>query len=280
MKAYCLIREAPWYRRAAFVDGLRAVGHEVLVRQPDKLDRDTAVIMWNRYASNHDLACRVEAAGGTVIIAENGYIGRGGGTPKFDVHPGGPQPHHYYAIAPRFHNDSMTVPSLGPAPSSERLRALQIELKPWRSFTGPGYILVCPNRSFGIPGRVMPVDWAENRARKLRKRWPGVEVRVRAHPGNNAPKRTLADDLAGARAVYVWSSSCGVHALAEGIPVVCDAPYWILKGAAMASDGALECDEYPDRQPHFERLACAQYSCEEIERGTPFSHLLRTAGQG
>jgi hypothetical protein len=263
-RAYVLIREQPWYRRSAFVTGLKAAGFEALVRQPDKFVAGDVIIMWNRYASNHDLATRAEAAGVCVLIAENGYLGQGGGTPKFEVHPGGPQPGHYYAIAPRFHNDSMTVPrvdGLTEAQWSERWKALQIELKPWRTRTVDDYILICPNRSFGIPGRIMPPDWAEHAAKRLRKQHGG-EVKIRAHPGNNAPRRTFLDDLAGAWAVAIWSSSCGVHALVEGIPVIVDGPNWIMKGVG------------ENRLPHFERLAWAQWRCDEIERGVPFAHLL------
>ena len=243
--------------------GLKAAGHEVLLRQPDRLDKNTLLIIWNRYAGNHELALMVERSGGRVLVAENGYIGAGGGTPKFEVHPGGPQPHHYYAIGDGFHNDAGRIRTGAPA----RFPALGVDLKPWRE--GGEYVLVCPNRSFGIAGRIMPPDWAEERAKKLRKAH-GLPVRVRAHPGNNAPPRALADDLAGAAACYVWSSSCGVHALAAGIPTYVDAPFWIMKGA-----GAVGAD-LPDRAEHFERMAWGQWTVSEIARGEPFAHLLPT----
>ncbi len=105
MQAYVLIRDQPWYRREAFVVGLRSAGHEVQVKQPTRLDKHTVVVIWNRYAGNHELANQVERAGGTVLVAENGYLGTGGSSPKFDVHPSGPKPEHYYAIARGFHND-------------------------------------------------------------------------------------------------------------------------------------------------------------------------------
>jgi len=261
VRAYVLIRDQPWYRRSVFVAGLRAAGFDVELRAPDKPDRNTLLLIWNRYANNHDLANRVEAAGGRVLVAENGYLGRGGGTPKFEVHPAGPQPHHYYAISSRFHNDDTLIRS----GDTDRFAALNVTLKPWR--TGGDYILVCPNRSFGVPSRMMPPDWAERRQAQL-ARSAGCPVRVRVHPGNNAPKRALADDLAGARAVYIWSSSCGVHALAEGIPVIADAPYWIAKNAARG-----ERDDNT-REAAFHRLAWAQWTCEEIAHGDPFTHLL------
>lgn len=269
MKAYVLVREQPFYRRDAFVAGLRAVGIQTEVKQPTRLDRETVIVIWNRYSSNHDLATQVERAGGTVIVCENGYIGHGGSTPKFDVHPGGPKPEHYYAVARRFHNDS-TLSVLGATP---RFPALGVELKPWR--TGGDYVLVCPNRSFGVPGRTMPPDWPEQAAARIRKK-TGFAVRIRAHPGNDRPKRELAEDLAGARAVVVWTSSCGVHALAAGIPTFCEAPFWILKGAASLT--SVESPDLPDRQSHFELMSWSQWTISEISSGDPFRHLLPAAG--
>lgn len=261
--AYVMIRDQPWYRRSAFTRGLKACGFDVQLRQPDKLDASTVLVIWNRYAGNHEIATRVERAGGAVLVAENGYIGAGGGSPKFQVHPGGPKPEDYYCVARRFHNDDTQTK----AGDWDRFGDIGVALKPWR--TGGEYLLVCPNRSFGVTGRAMPTDWAEGCVRRLRKA-SQIPVRVRPHPGNNAPSRPLSQDLQGAAAVYVWSSSCGVHALAEGIPVYCDAPYWILKGAAATPGNPV----LPDRRPHFHALAWAQFTCSEIESGLPFGHLL------
>jgi len=271
MRAYILVREQPWYRRTAFLDGLKRAGCSVQLGHPSKIDADTLLVIWNRYAGNHEIATMVERGGGKVLVAENGYLGEGGGTPKFQVHPAGPQPGHYYAVSPRFHNDHTTiVPG-----DSDRFSALGATLKPWRE--AGDHILVCPNRSFGVPDRMMPPDWAEKTAAYFRKHTKRP-VKIRAHPGNNAPARSLAEDLLGAWAVVIWSSSCGVHALAEGIPVVVFAPYWIMRGAG--STGAIEALTVPDRRPHFERLAWGQWTCAEIERGDPFAHMLSAARQG
>lgn len=269
MKAYCLIREQPWYRRDAFVKGLRAAGHEVQVQRPLRVGRDTLLVIWNRYNELHELARLVERESGVVLVAENGYLGIGGTSPKFDVHPGGPQPHHYYAIARSFHNDD-TRTCVG---ATARFPALGVEPKPYR--TNGEYVLVCPNRSFGVPGRVMPPDWVEHTAAALRKRTK-LPVRVRAHPGNNKPARGIQEDLVGARAVFVWTSSAGVHAIVEGIPTFVHGPYWILKGAAASGD--VDAPVLPERAPQLERLAWSQWTLAEVERGDPFRHLLSAAG--
>ena len=267
MKAHCLIREQPWYRRDAFKGGLAAAGHEVVLSPPDRPSPETLLVIWNRYSTNHELALRVERAGGRVLVAENGYIGKGGGTPKFQVHPAGPQPGHYYAIGLRFHNDETCI-NWG---TTSRFDALAVELKPWRV---GDHILVAPNRPFGIPERMMHPDWGERCVARLRKQTKRPII-LRTHPGNNEPRRALSEDLKGAHAVYVWSSSCGVHALAEGIPTFVEAPYWIMKSASARGD--IESPVLPERKPAFERLAWAQWTCEEIASGLPFRTLLPTA---
>lgn len=261
MKAYCLIRDQPWYRRSAFANGLRACGYDVATRAPDRTAPGDVLVIWNRYAGNHELASRVEHEGATVLVAENGYIDAGGASPKFQVHPAGPKPEHFYALSRGYHNDSTRLPAGDPA----RWASFGIELKPWR--TGGEYILVCPNRSFGVPSRMMPPDWGEATAKRLRKAQP-LPVRIRVHPGNNAPARPLSADLAGAAEVHIWSSSCGAHSLAEGIPTYCAAPYWILKGAMQ------------DRLAAFERLAMGQWRLSEIESGEAFRALLPEHREG
>lgn len=268
MKAFSLLRREPWYRRQAFESGLKRAGYEVSMEPPARGRPGEVLLIWNRYGGNHAIAERFEREGGRVLVAENGYIGRGGTAPKFDVHPAGPLAEHYYALAEGFHNGRGRWPDGGP----ERLDALGVELKPWRE--RGEHILVCPNRSFGVGAQVMHPDWAARCAEQLRKR-TDRPVRIRAHPGNDRPKRPLAEDLAGAWAVVVWSSSSGVHALAEGIPVVCEAPWWILKPAACRRMDEVLAGALPERRTAFERLAWAQWTCAEMESGEPFRRLLK-----
>lgn len=271
MRAYCMIRAQPHYRHDAFLSGLAAAGYEVHDRAPDAGRPGDALLIWNRYGAVEQIADRFEAEGGTVIVAENGYInGR---------HDGG----WYYALAIHGHNGSGQWHVGGP----ERWEALGVNLKPWR--TGGEHILVAPNRSFGMRGFIMPQNWGENATETLR----GLtrrEVRLRLHPGNGKPAVPLERDLDRAHCVVIWSSSVGVKALIEGIPVVCCAPWWICKkatlpldayGAAIDSPIAFQCDESMDmiRQYAMEDLAWAQWSVQEIASGEPFRHLLRPARQ-
>jgi hypothetical protein len=267
-RAWNLLRPQPWYRHKAFSQGLSRAGFEVSERAPREGRPGDVLLIWNRYGTGHALATQFEAEGGTVLVAENGYLGAGGTSPKFDVHPGGPKPHHYYALAVGGHNGQGDWPDGGP----ERFEALGVVPKPWRQ--DGGHVLVCPNRSFGVPGRIMPADWAEATATRLRRETKR-EVRVRAHPGNDAPKRPLAADLEGAWAAVIWSSGAGLQALVAGVPVFVASGWWVCKGAA--ARGPIDAPEMPDRLPHLRRMAWAQWRVEEIEAGVPFARLLSAA---
>jgi hypothetical protein len=215
-RAYVGIKAEPGYRQSAFASGLRACGYEVAFGPPKSFDPDTVFVSWNRYFENHDFCTKLEKAGGVCLIAENGYVnGR---------HDGG----DYYALAIGGHNGSGRWYVGGP----ERWDALGVELKPWRA--EGDHILVCPNRNFGRPDMIMPANWARDvkaRLQRLTKR----PVRVRPHPGNDAPKTPLSADLKGAHCVVIWSSSAGVKALIEGIPVISHSPFWICKRSGVRS---------------------------------------------
>jgi len=264
-RAYVAIREAPLYRREAFVAGLKACCYDVHVGTPQAFDCNTVFVCWNRYHENHIACSHVESAGGTVLIAENGYL-----------LPGGGSPHHapvreWFALARGYHNDDSVIPE----GDASRWDALGVELNPWR--TDGGHVLVCPNRSFGTPGRFMPVGWADDVAARLKK-ITKREVRIRPHPGNNAPVKPLAEDLAGAWATVIWSSSAGAHSLVAGVPVICEAPHWICKAAAYSGIEFVltEKPEYDiDRERALHRLAWANWSLAEIQSGESFDHLLR-----
>lgn len=265
--AWSLIRSAPWYRARAFADGLKAAGFELRTDQPRGAPGNVLVI-WNRYGGWHVAAEKFEREGGRVIVAENGYLGRGGTSPKFSL-KAGVEREQYFSLSWGWHNGRGIWPSGGP----ERFAALGVELKRWRA--DGSHVLVCPNRSFGVGAQVMPPDWAQRVAERLRRE-TRREVRIRVHPGNDAPRRPLSEDLRGAWAVCVWSSSVAVHALLEGIPTYIEAPWQVVKGAG--ASGPIEAPETPERRPHFERMAWHQWTGEEIESGEPFRRLLSAAG--
>lgn len=266
--AYCLIRPGPLYRSEAFHAGLRACGYDLRLTRPDAFRPDDVLVIWNRYQWQ-DLADAnaMERAGGTVLVAENAYIWTGGISP-----------HHLkdrpaYALARSYHNDDRTIRE-GP---EDRWAALRVPVRPWR--TDGGHILICPNRTFGTPGRVMPQTWAQDVAAKLGR--SGREVRVRSHPGNDTPATPLARDLEGAYTCIIWNSSAGIHALAAGVPVVCYAPNWIASAASYENLAELEgvgdltiALWSEKRGKAFQTIAHAQFSLEEIASGFAFRRVL------
>lgn len=258
MRAYCLIKPTPHYRHEAFVAGLAACGYRVANGYPAKAEPGDVLVIWNRYGTHELVADKFEAEGGTVLVAENGYLGRDAAGRQ------------HYAIAQHGHNGS----GRWPRGAAARWKALGIELKAWRA--RGEHVLICPNRHFGMRGFEMPTHWVNETLAEVRK-YTKRPVRVRPHPGNwqaSQPLTPLAEDLANAWAVVIWASSAGVHALAAGIPVFCTAPWWICKAAANDSLSRLEDPLLPERLPAFERLAWGQWNVEEIASGLAFRHLL------
>lgn len=263
--AFNLTRQAIHYRHDAFSAGLRAAGYEVKVGGWNAARPGDALLIWNRYGQYHEIATRFEKAGGTVLVAENGYLGAD------------ENGHQLYALARHAHNGAGDW-SVG---GLERWTALNVDLAPWRA--SGGHVLVCPNRSFGTPGNIMPPNWG-NEVRDRLSRLTKREIRYRPHPGNSVPRRPLAEDLRNCWAVVIWSSSCGVAALVAGIPVICEAPFWICKPAAL--DRAADVEAFGLTQPWdrmgadatrlqaLQRLAWAQWQLREIEDGTAFKWLL------
>jgi hypothetical protein len=270
LRAHCLIRSQPSYRSDAFLTGLRVCGYDVSTQRPDcsRAQPGDVLVIWNRYDEWHKMATAFEARGGIVLVAENGYIGTGGVSPKNQ--PGSAHGMEYYALARHAHNGRGYWHSGHPS----RWARLACQLAPWRR--EGGHVLVCANRSFGMPGGIMPLTWADDTARAL-SRATSRRIRVRYHPGNLRSKVDLDADLAGAHACVVWSSSAGVRALVLGIPVISTAPWWIAHDAAGHDLAQIETPPMPDRLPVFRRMAWAQWKPEEIATGEPIRKLCSLA---
>lgn len=256
MKAWNLTRSDMHYRHGAFSTGMSNAGLEVRKDSPVGAPGNV-LLMWNRYGHYHDQAVKFEAAGGKVIVVENGYFGK-------DT-----DGNQLYAISIHGHNGSGSWNVGGP----ERWDGTGTELKPWRP--DGNHVLVCGQRGIGSPTMASPPGWHDAvaaRLQKLTKR----PIKIRLHPGQNAPKTLLSDDLAGAWACVIWSSASGIQSLAAGIPVFFDAPHWICEGAAKRGVTAIESPLMDDsaRLAAFQRMAWAQWSLAEIESGEPFKRLL------
>ncbi len=249
MKVCCEIRREPHYRSDAFRRGLKRIGGKFV----DERDCDVLVI-WNRYGGFRHTADNCERRGGTVLVAENGYLG---------VEWLGDR---WYAISRGQHNGAGQWPAGGP----ERWDALGVELAPWRLWGRE--VVLLPQRGIGPPGVAMPGNWSREAAHKIGNRWP---VRIRPHPGTK-PAKPLDQDLHGAAAVATWGSGAALKSLMLGVPVFYDFPQWIGAPAGVSLDCAikapLRCDA--SRLAMFRRLAWAQWRLSEIESGEAFDRLL------
>lgn len=242
MRAVLRIRAEPHYRRAAFENGLRRVGFSITeLRAPN--GPEDWLVLWNRQGGGEVEADAWEARGGTVIVAENGYLQKVDKT--------------HYAISVHGHNGSGWFP-IG---SEDRFTKLGFTLKEWQRDDTPGYALVCGQRGIGSALMRSPQAWAEKTVEKLKRR--GIVTRLRQHPGNFAPRVPLIDDLRGAASCHVWSSAAGVMALVEGIPVYHSAPHWIGEGAGPFT-----------RDTVLERVGHGQWHHEEIATGLPFARII------
>lgn len=253
-----MIREQPHYRRDAFLRGLARAGYSITGRG-NPVDRTDLLVIWNRYGPFQAMADQWEAQGGSVLVAENGYIGKDDNG------------HQLYALAVHGHNGA----GWWHVGDDTRWRALSIPLSDWVD-RPDGYALICGQRGIGSREMASPPNWHES----ARRRWTQGPVKMRLHPGNkpdpNAPK--LDDDLRGARYCVVWSSSSGVKALTQGVPVVYDAPHWVCEDAAVPLRAMVDKNfEFPSpelmtetRQAALERMAWAQWTIAELESGEPF----------
>lgn len=261
MIALCQIRSQPHYRRYAFEEGLRRAGYFLVESGSPKKPEDLLVI-WNRYGAYDAMANTWERAGGTVLVCENGYIGRD----ELD--------RQYYAISVHGHNGSGWFP----VGDEDRFAKLGIELEPYHPHGE--HIIVRGQRGIGTLQMASPPNWHDEMGRTLRK-VQKLPVKVIPHPGNVDPKPTHDEEMRKAEACVIWSSALGVRALTLGIRVFYDAPKWICEHAAQEVDVSIGDrighDPYSSaeifdgaRKTALHKMAWGQRTVAEIESGEPF----------
>jgi hypothetical protein len=263
-RAVLTIRKEPFYRRDAFEKMLAKHGYRVVPHNVHPDSKEDLLILWNRKRGADDnVATEWEARGGTVIVAENGYIQKVDKT--------------YYALSVHGHNGSGWFP----VGDEDRFSKLEIEVKPYHDCSDLGYALVCGQRGIGTPLMASPSQWAERIATKLSAN--GVPTKLRQHPGNFKPKTALTDDLKKARSCVIWSSGSGVRAMVEGYPVFFDAPHWICSDGAWRFNLGLikhppkDSDEARAKALH--KMAHGQWHFEEIATGEPLARMLAHLGE-
>ena len=251
MRALCLIRKEPFYRRAAFEQGLKKVGFTLISAGSAEGPEDWLVI-WNRQGLNEQQANAWEARGGTVIVAENGYLQKVDKT--------------HYAISVHGHNGSGWFPVV----NEDRFDKLGFEIKDWR--THGREIIVRGQRGIGTPPNASPPNWARTATTNLRNKTT-LPIRVYEHPGDKGKLEKDAENLRNAAGLAVWSSAMGVRALVEGVPVWYAAPHWVCE------EGGAKFSTFPTvnargRYLALHRMSHGQWHHEEIAAGEPFARII------
>lgn len=253
MIAYNLIRNGDHYRREAFCAGLEACGYRVKDYTTKPPTPDDVLLIWNRYGDFENRAQEFERVGARVIIAENGYYSPGEKT--FALSLG----HHHAGGAP-----------IGQRWAFDALSHVRAQ--------AGSHILICGQRGIGSATMRSPDGWAQRAADKLR-RYTKRELRIREHPGKDAPLTPLRQDLYGCHACIVWSSAAGVEALVRGVQVYYNAPHWIAQDSARPLSQIIsgECDinatlDYPSRGIY--NAFSNQWTLAEIKSGVAFNALL------
>lgn len=246
-----MIRPLPEFRLDAFRTGLERCGYAVRTAPPASAGADDLLVIWNRGRINAKLAKLYDAARASVLVAENGYLGREwrGGV--------------WYAIARDHHNGAGAWPDGGPG----RWESFGVELAPWRQ--DGDALVVLAQRGIGESHLCGTRAWAQQTAAALAKR-TRRPVRIRWHPGEPPYRVSLEDDLRDAFAVVTWSSGAALKALLLGVPVFYGCPSWIGRDAARPLSDELESPFLGDRLPMLRRLAWAMWNVDEIATGEPF----------
>ena len=246
-RALNALSAGPNYRAESFTRGLTAAGLQV-VQELQRPGPGDVLLVWNRHGAKDAMARHFEQAGATVLVAENGYLGKVWQGKK------------WFALARGHHAGAGEWFPGGP----ERWDSWGAEISPWRD--GGREVIVLEQRGIGEPGVASPNGWANHVQAR-------IGARIRAHPGAAMPAVSLVDDLKDARCVATWHSGAALHALLMGVPVFYGFPQWIGAGAARPLAEFNKGPAHGDRLAMFRRLAWAMWTAEEIESGEPIRRL-------
>lgn len=251
LRAECLIRSQPQYRATAFKSGLVAAGYQLANGFAPK--KGDVLVIWNRYGHYHRRANEFENAGGTVLIAENGYLGR-------DYNK-----EHWYALSLNRHNTIGNRHRVG----RQRQSSIAAGFCPgWRQGDA---VLLLPQRGIGVPPAAQPNDWLARMMRTLRTDRPVI---VRQHPGEKYSHHTLYDDLQKAWCVITWGSGGGIKAIHAGVPVFYGYHGWIGQRGAKLWDGDVENPYLGSKDDFLEDVHAGMFRLDEISSGWCFEQLL------
>lgn len=256
--------------RAAFA-GVEAAGHRALWRNPGpftpaQIEACELVVVNGLAGPCASVRDAYQGAGVPVLVVDWGYFRRG----------------EYFQLG---------IDDLNWMPPQEcpgdRWERLGLRLAGWRE-RKEGHILVCGQKDSDAQHRINPDMWAQEAIAKLRG-FTDREIVWRPHPrgkissGNGADRMSaggpLEEDLRGCHALVTFNSNAGREALVAGVPVFCDrsAAYAEIANTELAE---IESPVLRDRAAHFNRLAYAQWTLEELASGEALSFVIQFVGGG
>lgn len=162
--------------------------------------------------------------------------------------------------------------------------ALNIDLQPWRS--NGRHILVCLQRQSGWSMKgVDNVQWAIEKIKQIRQ-YSNRPIRVRMHPKAptniealrrlgvefSRPKTSILDDLRGAWACVLFSSSASVAAIQSGIPCFVDDNSCVAYAVSNTDISKIETPIMPDRTQWVYDLAACHWHVDESKEGLIYKH--------
>ena len=170
-------------------------------------------------------------------------------------------------------------------PSSDRAKALELQLAPWRISGGPVVIAGQLPGDFSLDG-VDVTEWTLDVASYL-ERTSDRPVVIRPHPGDvrtdwrqiagalnvEVSQEALAADLARAGTWVSFTSGSAVDAVLAGVPSICLARANLSWDVSAHSLRALDLPWTGDRTAWLARITYSQWSRTEIRDGACWRHL-------
>lgn len=230
--------------------GIQGMGNRALLRNQSPFLSDSEyepadfATCWGMHAQGKQIVSSFNRRGKPVIVVDAGYYGRKDCYLQFSI------------------NGLNNLPD-GPLPD-DRARAQGLIAAPVRQRKGYGLVLAQKpgDAQHGIDDMPAMIAMLCDAARL-----DGLEPRVRPHPQVAPADCTLAEDLAGAAAVFTWNSTAAYEAMIAGVPVR-------VFGPAVYREAV----ETGELQPLLNRVAYGQWQPTEIISGQAFRFILPRLG--
>lgn len=257
--------QTPYNPVLAFAEGVAALGHSVVYRNPSafvpsQVETFDLVAVWGLHGQRDSVRAAYVEIGVPCIVIDLGFIKR----------------REYFQVG---------IGCLNWLPATEcpsdRLAALGIQL-PDESHANPrGHVISCHQLPGDFAHRMDAAElnqWFRSMETGL-ARCTGKDVYPRPHPyvSTDSKRTPLSTLWPETWAILTYNSNSGHEALLAGIPVFCDecAPYALL-GNTLGDDHDPRRPYFPskpDLEAYFSRLAYAQWTLAEMETGEAFQFM-------